>query len=434
MRPLSRLYLVIGFGWLSCFSNTSIYTAFPQLAAQEISREKSILFESTTNTTPPSSINPLPHSGRRPLSSPESGTRPKRNLATPAVTSARPTKTQWLTSPVTPSIAPTASPVSSTSGSTATATPVVRTAYFEPQPPNLPTMPPSAGSTLPPSSTLPPGYTSPPIGSSSGGISDLPTTPPGNFGGSSTLPPPSSTFPPTTGTPTGGSTSGTFPPSNLPSSSNPTLSTPAPTTPYGLPPVAPPAASYPRPGTNSSLSNPGVGNVLPPTGSSSMTNLGGGIPTTNLSGTTTGSTFTAPQPPRFVTGEPFVTLPPPQYEMPYTHVAANTNACLPLTQPARPTNGTGTTNYSATNPMTAGSTATAATTNPYPGVPGYIVPPTITPNMAPNMFTTNNSGYTSLFNWGTESSNVTVGRGLFGTPTAYVSNEPFHNFFRYMFH
>jgi hypothetical protein len=120
--------------------------------------------------------------------------------------------------------------------------------------------------------------------------------------------------------------------------------------------------------------------------------------------------------------------------MPYTHVATNTNALVPLTQPARPTNGAGTTNYSATNTSPAGSATTTGTVNPYPGIPGYIVPPTITPNMAPNMFTTNNSGYTPLFNWGTESSNVTVGRGLFGKPTAYVSNEPFHNFFRYLFH
>lgn len=145
--------------------------------------------------------------------------------------------------------------------------------------------------------------------------------------------------------------------------------------------------------------------------------------------------------PGYATGEPFVTGPPRQVEMPYTHANVANNSCLPgwfqrsstpvATTPTAAMNNTTSGVYPAntypTNPTTANP-------NGYPGVPGYIVPPTVTQNMAPQMFSPNNNGYTPLFNWGTESNNVTVGRGMFGGPTVYVNNEPVRNFFRYVFH
>ncbi len=63
--------------------------------------------------------------------------------------------------------------------------------------------------------------------------------------------------------------------------------------------------------------------------------------------------------------------------------------------------------------------------------PAY-VPPTITPNYAPNVYATGNAGYRPLFTLGQENYNVSLGRGIIGQPTVYVSGQPVRNFFRYL--
>jgi hypothetical protein len=71
----------------------------------------------------------------------------------------------------------------------------------------------------------------------------------------------------------------------------------------------------------------------------------------------------------------------------------------------------------------------------FPGtgaVPGAYVPPTLTQNLTPNLYSANNSGYSPLFSLGQENYNVLLGRGLIGQPTVYVPGQPFRNFFRYI--
>jgi hypothetical protein len=175
----------------------------------------------------------------------------------------------------------------------------------------------------------------------------------------------------------------------------------------------------------------------------------GATPMTNMANPNNGlrgGVATPSSTPRYATGEPFVTGPPRQVEMPYNHATAANNSCLPgwfsqsnsslATTPTASMNNTTSGVYPANTYPTNPTTANPTTANPngYPGVPGYIVPPTVTQNMAPQMFSPNNNGYTPLVNWGTESSNVTIGRGMFGGPTVYVNNEPVRNFFRYVFH
>lgn len=331
---------------------------------------------------------------------------------------------------------------------------VVHSAFYEPQPPSMPSFPggaPPIGSSNPsaaPSGTFPPGTfpqgNPPTFGGSGGSLSDAP---PSTFGsGAPTSPQPL--------IPGGGSS----PVGNTFGGSGSTLpAAPAAPPASGVRSATPPAASYPMPGI-AGQGNP-QGNIqggvrgttsgnttMPqPLGSAS------GVPSSAVPGAFSGATpmtnmtnpnYAAPATrPGYATGEPFVTGPPRQVEMPYTHATVANNSCLPgwfqrssttvATTPTTAMNNTTSGVYPAntypTNP---------STTNPngYPGVPGYIVPPTVTQNMAPQMFSPNNNGYTPLVNWGTESSNVTIGRGMFGGPTVYVNNEPVRNFFRYVFH
>ena len=69
---------------------------------------------------------------------------------------------------------------------------------------------------------------------------------------------------------------------------------------------------------------------------------------------------------------------------------------------------------------------------PSTGATGTYVPPTVTPNMAPNVYSANNVGYRPLFTLGQENFNVVMGRGIIGQPTVYVAGQPFRNFFRYL--
>ncbi|MCA9128408.1 MAG: hypothetical protein KDB22_15080 [Planctomycetales bacterium] len=69
---------------------------------------------------------------------------------------------------------------------------------------------------------------------------------------------------------------------------------------------------------------------------------------------------------------------------------------------------------------------------PSMGVPNSVAPPTLPPNLAPGLYTPNNSGYTPLFSLGQENYNVLLGRGLVGQPTVYVPGQPLRNFLRYL--
>lgn len=65
-------------------------------------------------------------------------------------------------------------------------------------------------------------------------------------------------------------------------------------------------------------------------------------------------------------------------------------------------------------------------------VPGAYVPPTLTPNLTPGLYSPNNSGYSPLFSLGQENYNVLLGRGIIGQPTVYVPGQPIRNFMRYL--
>lgn len=65
-------------------------------------------------------------------------------------------------------------------------------------------------------------------------------------------------------------------------------------------------------------------------------------------------------------------------------------------------------------------------------VPGAYVPPTLPPNLTPNLYTPNNAGYRPLFSLGQENYNVQLGRGIIGQPTAYVPGQNIRNFLRYL--
>ena len=309
---------------------------------------------------------------------------------------------------------------------------VIQSSFYAPQPPSMPTFP---GGTFPPGSSAPPPTSSPPTSS----------MPPG-------------TFPPSGGLPTFGGSGSTFSdsaPSGVPGISSPpqplipgggsssggssgagTIPSAPPTS--GIRSATPPAASYPMPGIAGQGSVPAGGGTMP--GATPMTNMA------NPNNGLRGGVATPSSTPRYATGEPFVTGPPRQVEMPYNYGTVANNSCLPgwfsqsnpslATTPTASMNNTTSGVYPANTYPTNPTTANPTTANPngYPGVPGYIVPPTVTQNMAPQMFSPNNNGYTPLVNWGTESSNVTIGRGMFGGPTVYVNNEPVRNFFRYVFH
>jgi len=176
-----------------------------------------------------------------------------------------------------------------------------------------------------------------------------------------------------------------------------------------------------------------------------------------------------PQAQQYTTGLPFVTPAPGRYPTsPYTGPrnsavyqsvgyqratsgAVPTNAgglplgvAGPASVPQYQTNGLQATPYQAP----------AFSPNPAPGIypTGYqqcqtlpppslppdgapslsYVPSTVTPNMAPGMYSANNAGYRPLFSLGQENYNVVLGRGIIGQPTAYVPGQCIRNFLRYI--
>lgn len=65
-------------------------------------------------------------------------------------------------------------------------------------------------------------------------------------------------------------------------------------------------------------------------------------------------------------------------------------------------------------------------------VPGAVAPPTLPPNLTPQLYTPDNAGFKPLVSLGQENYNVLLGRGIIGQPTVYVPGQPFRNFFRYL--
>lgn len=150
----------------------------------------------------------------------------------------------------------------------------------------------------------------------------------------------------------------------------------------------------------------------------------------------------ANQPP-ITTGLPYVTPPPARYgnypTSPYNsaifrNVSYQTpaqpmlnTADIANTQPVLPQNMAG---YQATVPC--GPVAGVATYPATGAVPGAYVPPTVTPNLTPGLYSPNNSGYSPVFTLGQENYNVQLGRGIIGQPTVYVPGQPIRNFLRYL--
>lgn len=65
-------------------------------------------------------------------------------------------------------------------------------------------------------------------------------------------------------------------------------------------------------------------------------------------------------------------------------------------------------------------------------VPGAVAPPTLPPNLTPQLYTPDNAGFKPLFSLGQENYNVQLGRGIIGQPTVYVPGQPVRNFLRYI--
>ena len=124
------------------------------------------------------------------------------------------------------------------------------------------------------------------------------------------------------------------------------------------------------------------------------------------------------QPPRYatnestyVTSEPFVSSPPQQID-------ARFMVSPTLFRPAADCNTCGTT----PRPYAPGPSMPS-------GTPMSYAPPTY----YPYSYNGYNSGYRSLIGFGQNVSLAQVGRGLYGQPTAYMPNQPFRNFLRYLF-
>jgi hypothetical protein len=114
-----------------------------------------------------------------------------------------------------------------------------------------------------------------------------------------------------------------------------------------------------------------------------------------------------------MSGEPFVTGPPCQFDAAY------------MVEPA---------SYSASScsPSCGGGSGFATGAPPYAGIPGNIAPPTYMPNQVPAGLY-GNTGWRPLFGLGQDNFNVQLGRGIIGQPVAYVVGQPFRNFLRYVF-
>jgi hypothetical protein len=164
-------------------------------------------------------------------------------------------------------------------------------------------------------------------------------------------------------------------------------------------PVYPTTPTYQQPPVNSSIyPAPQVmpGGSVPSTSPGLSPQAGYGLPNYQNRGTT------------IVSGEPFVTAAPRQFDACYMvePTYANTNGC-------------------GSPPM--------ANTPPYSGIPGTVVPPTMMPNQVPQgLYSNSSAGFRPLFGFGQDANNVQLGRGLWGQPKAYVPGQCFRNSLRYI--
>jgi len=106
-----------------------------------------------------------------------------------------------------------------------------------------------------------------------------------------------------------------------------------------------------------------------------------------------------------MSGEPFVTAPPCQFDAHYM---------------VEPTCGMPSPSLGGCGPA-------------YSGIPGSFAPSTIMPGQVPGLYSPNNSGFRPLIGLGQDQYNVQLGRGIIGQPVAYVPGQPFRNFLRYIF-
>ena len=168
-------------------------------------------------------------------------------------------------------------------------------------------------------------------------------------------------------------------------------------------PVYPSTPTYqPPPVNNSIYPAPQVmqGGTIQSTSPGFSPQSGYGLPSYQNQGQNRGSTI--------VSGEPFVTAAPRQFDACYMvePTYANTNGC-------------------ASPPM--------ANTLPYSGIPGTVVPPTMMPNQVPQgLYSNSSSGFRPLIGFGQDANNVQLGRGIFGQPKAYVPGQFFRNSLRYI--
>ncbi|MFN5469721.1 MAG: hypothetical protein ACK5ZC_12090 [Pirellulaceae bacterium] len=156
-----------------------------------------------------------------------------------------------------------------------------------------------------------------------------------------------------------------------------------------------------------------AGPVLPSTVSPSL-NAGQSAvsPVMPPSGGPFGGPFARPEDRRITIGEPFVTEPPHSFDAYW------------MVHPANYQTGT----------AQATTTLTSPTGAPYTGtqMPYRVVPPTIMPNQAPQLYAWNAGGYQPLVSLGQDRYNVQLGRGIVGQPTVYVPGQSFRNFLRYL--
>ncbi len=109
-----------------------------------------------------------------------------------------------------------------------------------------------------------------------------------------------------------------------------------------------------------------------------------------------------------MSGEPFVTGAPCQFDASY------------MVEPTSYMQSTG-----------CGSASSPSTGIPYAGIPGNVAPPTMMPNQVPTGLY-GNPGFRPLIGLGQDNYNVQLGRGIIGQPVAYVVGQPFRNFLRYL--
>lgn len=173
-------------------------------------------------------------------------------------------------------------------------------------------------------------------------------------------------------------------------------------------PTSPVLPSNPY-GANSPVLPGNVGPVLPSTSSPS---LSAGQTAVNPVMPPSGGPFARPEDRRITIGEPFVTEPPCSFDAYW------------MVHPANYQTGT----------AQATTTLTSPTGAPYTGtqMPYRVVPPTIMPNQAPQLYAWNAGGYQPLVSLGQDRYNVQLGRGIVGQPTVYVPGQSFRNFLRYL--